>query len=467
MTKRLTRREMLKLSGTLATGTLLAACAPKQTAEPTAALTAAPTKAAEVATEAPTLPPVPAAEGNVVVMHDSKELTEEQIAQFEGDNPGITIEFVDRDMTRFFAMYAAGNPPDLVRVQAPSIPPFLARRMLYDLTPYFEASSLLKLDDLAPSNDYYKAESPTAVGSGPIYGMCKDWSPDFTLYLYKRAFEDKGIELPSDTTPLTYQEVFDLAKQLAAFEGDRTTMFGFDWEYGWTDRIWMNILAETSDLLYSEDYTEIRLADNQTVRDVIQPFFDIYNNKLGESPLNPSPDWIGADFTRGLVAILEYGYWFSAMAESDVTADQVLFVPAPTWTGVRRDPTMTATGMVMTAATKVADIAWQVFEWYNGGQPALDRAGSGWGVPALKSLYNRMPNETAFQQQVQRVLKEELDLATPPLQFNPYIGEEVVSNAWRTYAQQAMEGSISFDEMLQSIEFETNQAIQDGIAAID
>jgi multiple sugar transport system substrate-binding protein len=462
MTKYLSRREMLKLSGAFAAGSaLVAACGP--TPEPTQA--PEPTKPVAAATDAPTSPPPPP-EGNVVVMHDSKELTEEQIAQFEADNPGITIEYVDREQFRFFAMYAAGNPPDLVRVQAPSIPPFLARRMLYDLTPYFGASSLLKLDDLAPSNDYYKAESPTQVGSGPIYGMCKDWSPDFTLFLYKGAFEDKGIELPSNTEPLTYQQVFDLAGQLAAFEGDRTTMFGLDWESGWTDRIWMNMLAETGDLLYNEDYTEIRLTGNEAARDVIQPFFDIYKNNLGESPLNPSPDWIGADFTRGIVAILQYGYWFSAMAESDVTAGQVLFVPTPTWAGVRRNPTMTATGMVMADATKVADLAWKVFEWYNGGQPALDRAGSGWGVPALKSLYDRMPNETEFQQQVQRVLKGELDLATPPLQFNPYIGEEVVSNAWRTYAQQAMEGSITFDQMLENIEFDTNQAIQDGIAAI-
>jgi multiple sugar transport system substrate-binding protein len=463
MTENLSRRELLKLSGAFAAGSVLvAACG--ATAEPTKA--PAPTEAVAAATEAPTSAPPPPAGGNVVVMHDSKELTEEQIAQFEADNPGVTIEFVDIDLTRFFAMYAAGNPPDLIRVQAPSIPPFLARRMLQDLTPYFEGSSVLKLDDLAPSNNYYRATSPTEVGSGPIYGMCKDWSPDFTLYLYKQAFEDAGVPLPSDTEPLTYAEVFDLAAQLAAFEGDRTTMFGLDWESGWSDRIWMNILAETGKSLYNDDYTEIQLAGNEAAREVIQPFFDIYMNKLGESPLNPSPDWIGADFTRGIVAILEYGYWFSAMAESDVTAGQVLFVPAPTWTGTRRDPTMTATGMIMAAATKVPDLAWQVFEWYNGGQPSLDRAGSGWGVPALKSQYEMMPKETEFQQNVQRVLQGELDLNTPPLQFCPYIGEEVISNAWRTYAQQAMEGSMSFDEMLESMEFDTNQAIQDGIAAI-
>ena len=31
---------------------------------------------------------------------------------------------------------------------------------------------------------------------------------------------------------------------------------------------------------------------------------------------------LGDDFDKGLVAILMYGYWFSAMAESDITKDQ-------------------------------------------------------------------------------------------------------------------------------------------------
>jgi multiple sugar transport system substrate-binding protein len=459
---RLTRREMLKLSGALAAGSLLAACGPAATAEPTEA----PPTAAPQASAAPTTVPTPApVTGNVSIMHDRKELTEEQEAQFESENPGITIEFVERDMTRFFAMYAAGNPPDLVRVQAPSVPPFLARGMLKDLTPYFEASTLLRMDDLAPANNYYKAEDPLHVGSGPIYGMCKDWSPDFTLFLYTQAFQDKGLPLPSDTERLTYQQVYDLAAQLATFEGDRTTMFGFDWEYGWMDRIWMNILAETGASLFSQDYTQITL-NSDAVRPVVELFFNLYLNRLGESALNPSPNWIGDDFDKGIVAMLEYGYWFSAMAETDITTGKVLFVPAPTWAGVPRDPTMTATGMVMSAITQVPDAAWKVFEWYNGGQPAIDRAGSGWGVPALKSQYAMMPNQTPFQQQVQRVLQAELDLGTSPLQFNPYIGETVVSNAWRSYSQQAMEGSITFDDLLASIEFDTNQAIQDGIAAI-
>ena len=463
---RLTRREMLKLSGTLAVGTLLAACGPSATPE----ATTAPSTTAPEVTEAPvTVPTAAAVTGNVVVMHHIQqgEMSEDLVTQFETKYPGITIELVQTDLTRFFAMYAAGNPPDLVRVQAPSVPPYLARRMLYDLTPYFEASTVLRPDDLAPANNYYKAEDPLHVGSGKLYGMCKDWSPDFTLYAYKTAFADKGISLPSETEPLTYQQAYDLGAQLAGFDGDRVTMFGFDYPDVWVDRMWMNILGEVGGLLYTDDYTQIVLAGNEMAQEALRYFYNHAKDRLGAvGSINPSPNWIGDDFDKGLVGLLMYGYWFSAMAETDVTAGQVLFIPAPTWTGVRRDPTMTATGMVMSAITQVPDAAWKVFQWFNGEEPAIGRAGSGWGVPALISQYAMMPNTTPFQNQVQAVLQGELALNTPPLQFNPYLGETTVPNAWLQYLQQAVADEISFDQMLTNIEFDVNTAIQDGIAAI-
>ncbi len=461
----LSRRDMLKLSGALAGGAFLAGCAPA--AAPTPVATEAP-PATEAPTQAPSTPkPVT---GTVTVMHKVQqgELTEDMVKQFESENPGISVEVVQDDLVRFFSMYAAGNPPDLVRVQAPSVPPWLARQMLHDLTPYFNASAVLQPNDLAPANDYYKASDPLHVGSGNLYGMCKDWSPDYTLFIYKKPFADKGVSLPDDTKPLTYQEVYDLGKKLAGFDGDRITMFGFDYPDAWVDRIWMNMLAETGDLLYTNDYTKIVLSGSDKVREIVQYFFNHAKDRLGAvGSILPSPNWIGDDFDKGLVAIIQYGYWFSGMAETpDVTAGQVMMLPAPTWKGVRRDPTMTATGMVMSAITQVPDAAWKVFEWYNAGKPAVDRAGSGWGVPALKSWYDKMPTTNDFQKQVQRVLKAELDLATPPLQFNPYLGETTVETTFFNYLQQALKGDITFDKMLTNTEFDVNTAIQDGIAAI-
>jgi multiple sugar transport system substrate-binding protein len=473
---RLTRREMLKLSGALAAGSVLAACAPAEPEQVEVTREVAVEQTVEVpveqtvvieATEAPepTVAPLLSGpvEGKVVVMHNRAQFSEEQEAQFEADNAGVTIEFLQSDMTRFFAMYAAGTPPDMLRTQAPAIPQFLARGMLYDLTPYFEVSDVLSLDDLAPANDYYRAYGPLEIGDGPIYGMCKDWSPDFTMFAYKPAFEEAGLDVPDDTTHLTYQEVLDLARQLAKFEGDRVLTWGYGYDGAWTDRMWMNMLAELDQSLYTEGFSTINLASSEEASAVAKYYFDLTSENLCANPLNPSPSWIGEDFTKGTLALCQYGYWFSAMAESDVTAGQVVMIPTATWAGVPRDPTMTATGSVVAAATKVPDAAWKVFEWYNGKEPALARAGSGWGVPALKSMYELMPSETEYQQQVQRVLQAELDLATPALQFNPFISEGIVFDSWTKNLEQALMGTITFDECLANVEAEVNTAIKNGI----
>ena len=205
--KELSRRDFLRLSALTAAAAAgaaaLAGCG-SPPAQPPSEEAEEPAAAATEEPAAPTAEAPEPMEATVTIMHDRKELTEDQEAQFEADHPGIQIDFVEQDVTRFIADYAAGNPADLVRVQAPSIPQFLARGLLYDLTGYFGASDLLSLDDLAPANKCYMANSPFEVGSGPIYGMCKDWSPDFTVYVYTKAFDEAGVDVPSPETPLTY-----------------------------------------------------------------------------------------------------------------------------------------------------------------------------------------------------------------------------------------------------------------------
>jgi multiple sugar transport system substrate-binding protein len=412
---------MLKLSAAMAAGGLLAACAPQPTPELAQAPAEAPAEEPEALAEAPEAAPPPAAEGHVVLMHKRAEFSEEEEAQFLEENPGVTLELIEEDVQRFSAMYAAGNPPDLMRTQAPAVPQYLARGLMYDLTPYFETSELLNIDDLAPANKYYMANAPTEIGEGKCYGMCKDFSPDFSLWAY--------------TEP-------------------------------WIDRKWMNILAETGQNLYAEDFSSINLTGNDDTKEIAKWYYDLAEANYTSNPVNPSSSWAGDDFTRGIVGVVQYGYWFGGMAESDVTAGKVVMLSSPTWTGERRNPTITATGMFMAAATKVPDAAWKFFEYYNGGQPAVSRAGSGWGVPALKSMYGQMPDESDFDTQRRRVLQAELDLATPPVQFNPYITETAVYDTWVVYLEQALNGAITLDELLASVEGDINTAIQEGMERI-
>ncbi len=464
--KKISRRDLLKLSGTFVGGALLASCAPAATPAPVEQATEKPAEpTAEPVKQEPTAAPVT---GHVVVMHFLHEFTEDHVKAFQEANPKITLEVVDgQDPTRFFAMYAAGSPPDIYRLQAPSIPGLLARKLLFDLTPYFESSQLIDIADLAPANDYYKAESPLEVGKGKIYGMCKDFSPDCTIFANQNLFDAGGLPVPDDTKAMTYTEIVEAAKKLTVFDGERMVQYGYGYEGAWVDRFWMNILGETGGNLYSAGYEKINLTASEEAKAVAKWFYDLAVEKVTPSPKIPSPaGWFGNDFVGGTAALAQYGFWFSAMAVGDANKDAVVMLPGPTWTGERRDPTVTATGAIITSATQVPDAAWKVFEWYHAGQPSIDRAGSGWGVPALKSQWSLIPQGTDFQKQAYKVLQGELELNTPPLQFNPFIGETVVSNAWSMYLDQALGGTITFDDLLTNIEKDTNTAIKEGIDRI-
>jgi multiple sugar transport system substrate-binding protein len=286
------------------------------------------------------------------------------------------------------------------------------------------------------------------------------------MWIYKKAYEDAGVPIPSDETNLTYQQVADQAKQLAKKEGDRTLVFGYGADSAWTDRFWMNMLAEKKLTLYKDSFTKIDLTGNDEAKAVVKWYFDMAKDNLMANPLNPSPSWIGEDFNKGALAICQYGFWFGGMAETDVTKGQVVMLPTATWAGVPTDPTITATGYIITAATKVPDAAWKAFEWYMGDQPAKDRATSGWGVPALKSMYSMIPQKTDFDKQKFKILQRELALNTAPVQFNPFLSEGVVPNSWNKNLEQALSGKMTFEELLTAVETEVNAAITDGVMRI-
>jgi len=465
-TKKLSRREFLKLSGVAAAGAVLASCG-KPTPEPTVAPTKAPDTGTTVEpTPAPTAKPAPS--GPVVLMHrpGNNEWSDQNLADFNAAYPDIQVELVKDDQVRLFAMLAAGTPPDLYRCQAPFIPQSLARKLIYDLTPYFEASSVLKLDDLAPANNYYKANNPLEIGTGPIYGMCKDWSPDDTVFINTALYEQAGLPIPDDTKPLTYDEVYQNAKATAKITGDKVESFGYsgniEW---WIDRQLMVMLAEKDVKLFSDQFDAINLGDD--AKAVLQYFVTMADENLSISPRNPSPNWWGGgDFSAGILSQLQHGYWMMSSAETDTTRGKIKMLPAPTWAGQRRDCTITATGMVMMAKGANHDAAWALFEFYNGGKAAVDRSTTGWGVPALKSLVSNLPQDTDYHKQCYNVVQGELALDTPPVQFNPFIGENTFNDSWQKFLDQVLKKQITVDDMVKGIAGEVNTAIREGIDRI-
>ena len=130
----------------------------------------------------------PAAGGaatTLTLMMGEAEFSNDQIKTFTDANPSIRIERVSDDQTQFKALLDAGTPPDLIRTDGFRLANLAQRGVLLDLTDYFNASALIKKDDLAPPSSYYRYQ-------GGVYGMPKDWSPDYSLFVSTTAFESRA-----------------------------------------------------------------------------------------------------------------------------------------------------------------------------------------------------------------------------------------------------------------------------------
>jgi len=451
---------MLKL---MSVSVALTACAPVaapagQTAAPTSKEASAPGKAAT----------------ELVIMYHAGELPDPLITQFNKDYTPLHLTRIDVDPTRFYAMYAANEAPDLVRSMAPDIPQMLARGMLLNLDSYFETSTVLKADDILPVNNYYRLADPMSVGDGPRYGMVKDWAPDEFIWVNEATFEKAGVDAPDLTNPVSEAEMSAIAHSVTVREGSQTKTFGFDTAPNFIDRFWMSMAKSAGGSLYSDDFTAIKVVDNEPAVNAIKYFYDLAKDGVMSSPLNPSAAaFFGPDFTGGRLAIVMAGYWFHGYLFADpgeefqkaVADGKVKMYPHFSWYGKRSNPCITAAGAIVTSSTKNKDAAWTAFEWFIGKEPAQDRAKSGWGLPGLKSLWDLIPKEGPLSSFTYATLQAEEPYSKDTIQFNPYLagGEPMVpGQVYLTNLEQALKGEIKFEELLSRIESETNTAIQEG-----
>ncbi len=358
MNARMTRRQMLKLTGILGASTVLAACA-----APAAPAAEAPA----VGGEAASAPAQAATE--VVLMYQANEISDPEIEQYNADYAPYQITRVDVDDTRFFAMFASGEAPDLLRVQAPAIPQMFARGMLLNLQPFFDTSETLKQDDLTDVNNYYRVVDALNTGSGDLYGMVKDWAPDTFTWVNETVFEKAGMAAPDLSTPQSETDMLELLRAVTTKEGDQTVTMGFDTATGFIDRFWMTMAKNVGSSLYSEDFESINVVGNEAVTDAIAYFFNMAKEGVMTSPLNPSPAWFGPDFVAGRLAVVWTGYWFHGFVVGDpdeafkaaAAEGKIKMYPNFTWKGVRNNPCVTATGAIASSQTKNPDATWSVF----------------------------------------------------------------------------------------------------------
>lgn len=461
------------ISAATTAASLTAAVTAKTAASRTTAqaVTSAAVTSAAVTAAAPTsaAPNVSSAPATVTEMADRSEWPNKQVMQQFTNTTHIKVNFVTVDLVHMIAMTAAGHPPDMYRVQAPTVPYYATTlHMAKDLTANFRLSKPLNPDNLLPVNKNYWYNGHTSF-TGNIYGMVKDWSPDLSLFLNTNVFHAAGVPIPSDSTILTYTDIATMAKKLTKKQGDRTLVTGYTGSAGsWFDRQ-VEAMLNTEGQTMWPNFDQLDWGTKQA-HDVLSYWFDLMKSGAMYSPINPEPTWGGPEIIANQVGIVQYGYWFSgevnpAKVKGQHVRDHVVMLSAPKWGPKHTDPTITATGDMIHAHTKVPDAIWTVFEWFHSGEPALERAKSGWGVPGLQSLLNDMPTTNPFQKEVRKILDGEMKISSVAVKYNPYIpqsentAQNAILTAWQKNLVPALKGQMTFDQLVSNVMKSVNSAI--------
>lgn len=394
----------------------------------------------------------------VTIMDQANEFTPAYVEQFEKLNPDIKIEFIEYDENRLNAMITAGDPPDYVR-GSPSANLF-ARGLAEPLDPYIAKSKVIKEDDLLPVNDLWKWDGKTR-GSGTRYGIVKDYSPDTTFWQNEAVFTAAGVEPFSTTEPSSWDDVLTKAKELTA--AGVTDPIGVEWQWGITG-ILQTMVEQQGEHLFSDDLKKANFETPEAIRG-IQWLIDYGKQEAGPTSLNPLADGSdSATYLAGRMAASMDGFWFGGNFSTDdgATAGETSsLVPAPTF-GDRISPVLGGVGAWIPAGSKHKDAAWKVMEFYMAGQPAIDRASSGWGLPSLKSLVQYVPTEKPYQKQAIELATTESQYVVP-LQDSPYITFTQWNGILDKEVQKGIQGSATAEEVAASVQSQIQPLLDQGV----
>jgi multiple sugar transport system substrate-binding protein len=135
--------------------------------------------------------------------------------------------------------------------------------------------------------------------------------------------------------------------------------------------------------------------------------------------------------------------------------------PAPVMGDKRANPTYSGQGWWIPEQAKNKDAAWKLMEYYMAGAPAQARASSGWGLPALKSLMDKLPQELPYQKAAYTVAQNELQYAVP-LPDSPYITIDLLNTTIDKYLQKAIKNELSVKDACAALTGELNKALAHG-----
>jgi multiple sugar transport system substrate-binding protein len=462
--RRLTRREALKLGGITAGGVLLAACAAPSVAPPAEAPAepaAEPTQAPVAeATEAPAAEPAQEAAQVEFMMWawspENEQFERDRVDKFNKSQTGVVVDPVimpyEDLWTKLDILVASGEAPDSVWYDFAAYP-LIAKGEFLDLGPYVETRPEFTDPALYDQKFWVPAKmlGDNRPFSLPIGGE------GMNNFYNKDLLDKASVAYPDDAT--TWDDFLAKAQALTVTEGDQTTQFGTSlaWLMSWW--AWSMLpVGRGVDIVDSRTNPTKCTLDAPEAVESLQFLQDlIYKYKVAPTPAQASvlADQ-GGDFGSGKVALFVDGAWDVVSFRSiDRFKWDIALLPesdkgrsSPFWIG----------GPMIAKQSKNPDATWEWVKWTAEADGSAMIASSGQQVPWMLKARDIPPEGALPEHYANRfnTLKEIFPGDVWSTAWN-----EVQDKVWNPEFDKFWRGEITAEELVNTITPETTKLLQE------
>ncbi|HLE13176.1 MAG TPA: extracellular solute-binding protein [Anaerolineales bacterium] len=336
--KKISRREFLRLAGLATAGSALAACGVN-------------------------LPlSRPETKGTVQLVYQDwrtewfPPMAQEMLGQFNADNPNIQV-FYTPDPEPFeekmASDFASGTAPDVLAGCCDFFPAWANAGYLLDLRPYVEAD--LDQETIA---DWSAAQYKALFTEDGMQFALPKYHGGLALYYNKDMFDAAGVDYPDGNWD--HEDYLEALKRLTIREGDGTKVWGGMFDVSW-DRIQVHVNEWGGHFVNPDDHTRCEMAA-QPAREAMEWLRDrIWKDHVLATALDVESLETRQAFINQKIATVEDGSW--ALKDILEGADfRIGVAPFPSGP-VRKATLATIDGFAINAETRHPDEAWELLKF--------------------------------------------------------------------------------------------------------
>ncbi len=392
-----------------------------------------------------------------------------RLKAFKEANPNIQINSVDipgNHEQKLLTMAAAGNAPDVFVMGPDSILKFMRQGALLNLDNYFYSSEVVSRDDMMDINDQVYAWDGKSFGTGSLYGFASGWSPDLMLYYNKSLFDAAGVDYPSATEPMTWDEFRDVCEKVGQKDSSGNwIVYPALFDHVPIHNLYGYIMSNGGKV-YSEDNTKCVVADDPATREAISYWMGLQTGSEAVMPYfeDPVPQGSHQLFQSRKLAMTFSGGWAITAFWNQVDSLDWGIAPAPMAEGGERVEIVAGmVGQVISSSTRYPKAAWKLFEFLltEDQQQIVDGA---LAIPINKAYADKMTTSPALgekEKEINEFMVREGSNYARLYPRNPYVSNSFVDTEFRDGLREVYMGTMNLDSALRKIQDNVNAEISD------